>query len=516
MVAAGHPQTAEVGAAVLREGGNAADAAIAAVCASFVAESPLTGFGAGGFMLVHRDGESSLLDFFVETPGRDSDGVRAELIPVDILFDGTIQTFNTGAASCGVPGTPAGLAEAITTFGTLDLAEVVAPAARMAREGVAVTPGQAYLHEVLEPILTATPEAQELYAPHGRLLRAGDRFRWIELADTLARYGAEGSGLFADGDVGRALSAWVLQRGGEVGVADLQAYRPIARDPVRARFAGREILTNAPPSSGGILIAFALELLERVGGHGIAELVGVMEEANASRHDEFHRSLYDPAFARWYLESGRLDAAADRVRARLRTGAPPLARSAGPGDQLGSTTHIAVVDADGMAVSVTCSNGSGSAVVVPGTGVHMNNMLGEEDLSPHGFHTLPAGVRMTSMMAPTLILRDGAVEAALGSAGSNRLRSAIVQTACHMVIDGLSPQQAIDAGRVHTEAGVVHAEPGVDPSGLAAVEARGFEINRWQRRNLFFGGAQAVRRKADGSKLQGGGDPRRGGAAETA
>ena len=180
-----------------------------------------------------------------------------------------------------------------------------------------------------------------------------------------------------------------------------------------------------------------------------------------------------------------------------------------PGRALGSTTHIAALDRDGWACSVTCSAGSASGVIVPGTGVHLNNMLGEQDLNPLGFHRHPPGRRMPSMMAPTVVLRDGQPELAVGSAGSNRIRSAILQTIIRSIDDGMAAQAAIDAPRVHYEDGVVYTEPGVDATAL---QAAGRRLAPFRERNLFFGGAQAVARDADGT-FSGGGDPRRGGAA---
>src|SRR3954451_2170076 len=177
-VAAGHPLTAEAGARMLREGGNAIDAAISAVLTSFVTESPLTGLGAGGFLLVHTGDEDVLVDFFVEMPGLGGIERRSELVPVEIRFDGNPQIFNIGAASCGVPGTGAGLWDVLDRFGSVSMAELVATPARLARDGVAVVAEQAYLHELLTPVLTEYPESAALYAPGGRVLAEGDVFRF--------------------------------------------------------------------------------------------------------------------------------------------------------------------------------------------------------------------------------------------------------------------------------------------------------------------------------------------------
>jgi gamma-glutamyltranspeptidase/glutathione hydrolase len=466
-VAAGHPLTAEAGVQALREGGNAVDAAVCAALASFAVESPLTGFGAGGFMMVHDGSETTLLDFFVAAPGRGGVERAAELVPVQVHFDvETVQTFYVGPVSCGVPGTAVGLAQALRRFGTMPLAELVKPGVGLAREGAPVNPEQAYILDILEPIHARLPGTRELYAPEGRTLREGELFRFAALAEALERFGVEGAEPFCRGDLAEALSAYVVERGGTLGPADFAAYEVIEREPIRAGFRGTEVLTNPPPSSGGTLIAYCLGLLERSGeSSGPEQLVAAMEAANAAR-----------------------------------------------GDLLGSTTHISALDRNGMCANVTCSNGSGSGVLVPGTGVILNNMLGEEDLNPHGFHTIPPGRRVTSMMAPTVVLRDGEIELGLGSAGSNRIRSAILQTIVRAVEQGMGADEAVRAPRLHFEDGVVQAEPGIDEEALARIEARGTPVLRRPQINLFFGGTQAVARERDGGRLSGGGDPRRGGS----
>jgi len=269
------------------------------------------------------------------------------------------------------------------------------------------------------------------------------------------------------------------------------------------------VLTNPPPSSGGSLIAFALELLDRLGAYGTTELIAVMAEAQAARTPDFIEGLNTDGFAASFLDPAGLDAAA----ARIRSGVPPPGAGGGAAiDRLGSTTHLTAVDSQGRCASLTCSNGTGSGLIVPGTGVHLNNMLGEQDLNPLGFHRLPAGSRMPSMMSPTVLLRDGELEAGLGSAGSNRIRSAVTQTILRLVVDGLDAQAAIDAPRAHFEAGTIHAEPGVDDAALDAFVSRGLAVQRWDAANLFFGGVQAVARDVVDGGLSAGCDSRRGGA----
>jgi gamma-glutamyltranspeptidase / glutathione hydrolase len=485
VIAAGHPLTARTGADVLREGGNAVDAAIGGILASFACEPLLTALGAGGYMLVVPPGrEPLLLDFFVEASGRGADvGARAELVPISVSFGDAIQVFNIGAASVGAYGLPAGLCAASERFGRVALSELVMPAAALARAGVPLNVPQAYVVEILGDIVTATPECAALFAPEGKLLGAGDKIRQPELADALERLGGDGADPFYTGDIASAIVGWVADRGGMLTDEDLASYRVVDRKPVRVSYRGREVLTNPPPSAGGTLIARALSLLEADRRAPDNErVVEVMEFTQSERTLEFIEGLDDPEFAERFL------------------------RGRGP---LGSTTHIAVLDRDGWACSVTCSNGSCSGIVVPGTGVHLNNMLGEQDLNPLGFHRYPPGRRLPSMMAPTVVLRDGTPELVLGSAGSNRIRSAILQTVIRVVDDGLRAGDAVEGARVHFEDGVVYAEPGIDTSAL---EQAGRAIGRFRERNLFFGGVQAVERDASGV-FWGGGDPRRGGAA---
>jgi gamma-glutamyltranspeptidase/glutathione hydrolase len=520
VVAAGHPLTAEAGAQVLREGGNAFDAAICAVMASLAVESMLTALGAGGFLLAHTaDGDDHLLDFFVEVGGRGIDpSARGELVAVEVLFDETPQVFNIGPASCGVPGVPAGLAEAAKRFCTIPLSELAKPAIRHAREGVRVSSMQDYMHRVLEPVLTHYEETRVLYAPGGRLLREGDVFRLPDLADALERIGAEGPGWIYHGSDCERVCDWVRERGGALHPDDFAAYRVIERGPVEAVYRGRKVLTNAPPSSGGILIAYALDLLEHSGDppplsdpDGLSLLAEVMDETQRVRGGDFHDRLHEDGFAERFLSGPHLEEARARIGRRIKAHGdyrPPDAGSA-----LGSTTHIAVLDADGNAASVTCSNGTGSGVMPPSSGLHLNNMLGEEDLNPLGFHRQQPGMRVTSMMAPTVVLRDGEVELALGSAGSNRLRSAIMQVIRYVVDYDLGVREAVGHGRMHYEGGVLHVEDGFDQAALDELERRGYRLLRWKGVNLFFGGAQAVYREAATGALSGGGDPRRDGAA---
>src|SRR2546421_2291005 len=232
VVAAGHPLTAQAGAAVLRDGGNAVDAAVGAMLMSFVTEPLLTGLGAGGYMLVAGAGqEPALLDFFVQAPTRKGDGTEAELRGIDVSFGDAVQVFHIGPASCGVYGTPAGVCEAARRWGTAPLDELAAPAARLARAGVMLNAGQAYVAEILADLLTSTPECAALWAPEGRILREGEVLRNPELGDALERLAQDGEQAFYRGDIAKAVCDWLRAHGGSLTCEDLAGYSAIERQP---------------------------------------------------------------------------------------------------------------------------------------------------------------------------------------------------------------------------------------------------------------------------------------------
>ena len=509
-VAAGHQLTAAAGAEMLRQGGNAFDAAIAAAFTACVTESALTSLGGGGFLLAHTAAGGNLLfDFFCQTPAAKAEAV--DFFPIQANFGDTVQEFHVGMGSMAVPGTVVGLVEIHQQLGRLPLATVVAPAQHWASQGTVIEPFRAYCFRILEPILTATAAAAALYAPGGRLLQAGDRFYLPEFASLLTELVETGADLFYQGRLAQQLAADCAEQGGYLRLQDLQDYRVIQRPPLAVPYGAHLLLTNPPPSSGGALIAFALDLLASVAPqrleHGspdhLAALVEVMRLTNLARQDGYDHHLYQPDIAQRFL--GDDHSAPYRQRLHTALGAQGV-------NKWGSTTHISAIDAEGNAVSMTTSNGEGSAYVLPGTGVMINNMLGEEDLNPQGFHQWPANQRISSMMAPTIVLTDGKPRLVLGSGGSNRIRTAILQVVSNVLDFGLDLETAVHAPRIHWERGALHLEPGYHrPSLEAAGLGQGQDCTWWEQANMFFGGVHAVAVDGDGH-FSGVGDRRRNGA----
>ena len=392
-------------------------------------------------------------------------------------------------------------------YGSLPWSRLFGPAVALARDGVELTPQQAYLHAILDLILRHSPEGRAIYGEDERM-RAGDRVVMHDLARTLELLAAGGARELYEGELGRELVRYLGDNGGLITQDDLAEYRVIWRRPIRVSYTGREFVSNPPPSSGGVLVGYGLSLLDRLGADGrpgsaeaIEPLVEVMREQSRAREGRFIGDLYRGGLAgRLYSEQNMVEALrriAEREGvAREPTGAP-------------GTTHISVVDEQGNAASLTASTGAGSGVIVPGTGIHMNNMLGEYDLNPPGRRLQP-GTRLTSMMAPSLVLENGRPRLVVGSAGSIRLRGAILQIVVNVARHGLPVEEAIEAPRVHFQDGHVHCEGGHDQAELDRLQERGYELIRWRKRNLYFGGASAVERLEDGS-LAAAGDPRRGG-----
>ena len=500
-VAAGHPATAEAAAWALEEGGNAFDAAMAGLCAACVAEPVLTSLGGGGFLLAHQGGRrNTLYDFFVQTPLSKCSESELDFYPILADFGATQQEFHIGMGSVATPGTIKGLFLIHRELGSLPMREIVQPAVDYARNGMVLNRLQAYIFSIVAPIYLSTRGARRLYSSSqvdNSLMVEGENFRQPELADALELLSTEGERLFYQGEMGAELIAACESGGGYLKKADLDDYRVVKREPLGYRYLNARILSNPLPSSGGSLIRFAHALLESKdqGEFGSAQhlklLSAVMEQTNLAR-----------------MESGQT--ASGDAGELLHPETISRFRSALSGHPVNShgTTHISVVDGQGNAASLTLSNGEGSGYVLPGTGIMLNNMLGEEDLNPDGFHRWDTGVRVSSMMAPTLVIDQQRV-IAIGSGGSNRLRTAILQTLNNLYCFGMDVREAVDSPRLHVEKDLLSIEPGFPKSAVDELCSGYPDHHCWSEKNLFFGGTHTVIH--DGRGFSGAGDPRRDG-----
>ncbi len=524
-IAAGHQLSARAGAEVLADGGNAIDAAVAAVFAACTCEPTLTGPGGAGFATLQlASGEQLVMDFFAAVPGLDRTVDSASgPVSVDVMFGATSQTFHVGPQSVAVPGMVAGVFAMHERYGRLPMSRVMEPGIELARRGIDLSPEQAYCHHLLENIVTRRSRGRAVFSPNGPMLGAGEHFMQPELADTLELLSVYGADALYRGDLARELVAWSDANDGLLSRTDLEQYRVIDRAPVHTRWRTIEGISTPPPSSGGALVAYALRVLDQARGEehvdpgsarGMELLVSAMAAANGARGAVFDHHLYDGDLEQWLMGPEMLDLGAQFVAQGIKPG------TSYPSSRLGSTTHVSVIDSDGNAVAMTTSTGCGSGEFVGGTGIHLNNMLGEEDLVPVE-RTLHPGARLTSMMAPTILTLDGRPVFATGSAGSSRLRSAIVQTfvraleSRHAHNSGSLHErlrQAVDAARVHVEGETVHVEPGLEAAALSHLNQAGYHLNMWPSTNMYFGGVNMVGWDPE-LGFAAAGDPRRGGGA---
>jgi gamma-glutamyltranspeptidase/glutathione hydrolase len=496
VVAAGHELTVSAAAEILEDGGNAFDAALAGAFMSFVAEPVFTAPGGGGFLMARRAGraEAALFDFFVETPlKRRSEGVA--FYPIDADFGPATQEFHIGLGSSATPGMIPGLFAIHEALGSLPVKRLVEPAARAARTGFPLTAFQAYLFTVIAPILKASPGVERIFAPGGELMKEGETFRNEDLAECLEWAAEDGARLFADGDVGQAIVAESASGGGHLLPDDLKSYRVALREPLDWRHQGAIVALNPPPAASGALIAFGLAYLEAISDRGPVDACALGQAMEASNQA---RGAYGESLAE-QLANGSL------LKGLREAQSHPSAYR--------GTTHVSVIDAAGNAAAISMSNGEGNGFIVGNFGFMLNNMLGEEDLASGNLEAWQPGTRLSSMMAPTLILGADGTITALGTGGSNRIRSAIFQVATNLLDRGMSLEEAVEAPRLHVERdGRVSFEPGLTDEALSAFLALGDQARAWPDRNLFFGGVHAARRHGDGG-MEGAGDPRRGGRA---
>ena len=513
-VAAGHPETAGAAAAVLRDGGNAFDAALAAMCVACVAEPVLASLGGGGFMMAQRAGEApTLYDFFPQTPKNSRPAADIDFFPITADFGPAQQEFHIGMGSMATPGMARGISKIQKDLGSMPLDRIVESACALARNGVKVNALQAYVFGVVEVIYTHNADCLRAYGSAQnpeKTVRAGENLAFPEMADTFDALAREGDDVFYRGDIAAALVADSRTRGGLLEAADLQAYRVERRRPLETDFSGATIYANPPPSVGGLLIAFGLELLRNGAFDGlefgspghIEHLARVMAATQTARvENKLHKMAAETAAVE-FLNPELIDAYRRDV-----FGHPAATRG---------TTHISVIDAAGNAAGVTVTNGEGAAYIIPGTGVMMNNMLGEEDINPQGFHHWPSDVRLSSMMAPSIVRhRDGWAQV-MGSGGSNRIRTAMLQVMVNQLAFGMDPERAVTAPRLHVEGDLASVEAGFSAKAMQALETVCPRVERWDEINFFFGGAHCVRFDPRSGDFDGVGDSRRGGVFVTA
>lgn len=501
VAASGSVEVSQTAVEILKAGGNAFDAVLAALCTATVAEPLLASLGGGGFLLaMPGSGPPLVYDFFCQTPARRRPEKELDFYPIMADFGTAKQEFHIGMGAMAVPGVVAGIFEIHHDLGRMPIDEVLAPAVELARSGVEVNGFSHYIIRILQPIVEATRHSFALYESPGnpgQLIREGEQLVNPDVADTLEALARFGPDLFYRGDWAGQLVRDCRHDGGQLTAGDLGAYRVVRREPVRFRYRDTECFIN--PSPGGCLVAFALKLLrdwlppgaEFGSPEHVMGLVRSMRAVNLARDEcrlepGLEKLLDDETVNRWWQSL--------QAHSMFSRG----------------TTHISVADAQGNLASLSVSNGEGCSYVLPGTGIMLNNMLGEEDLNPGGFHQWKEGCRLASMMSPVVAERADGSRLALGSGGSNRIRSAITQVLVNLLDFELGLEKAVSAPRIHLENDMLSIEEGFSRKAMRALQEAAPEIHQWAAKNLFFGGAHIAAAGPDGH-FDGAGDPRRGG-----
>ena len=490
-IASSTKMAADAGAEAAREGGNAVDAAIAAAWAAAIAEPGICAPGCGGFVTIWAPGDDPVtIDGYIEMPGRgvprDRFGSGTEEVHME--YGGGV-TLHVGYGSVGTPGGPAALSEASQRFGRIPWRVLLEPAIELARHGFPLTaPSRHYLEYSAEPVFGWHPDSREpLHREDGSLKAEGETIRIEHLADSLERLAKHGAADFYTGEIGRAIAADMQANGGLLTAEDLAAYEAIVRPALTGSVDGWALATNPPPAIGGVTLGAMLGLMAgRPRGawtvDDVAHLVDVQARVLGFRRE--HVDLREDVVA-----------AIEELRAAF----------ASP-----STVHTSAVDADGLGCAITLSAGYGSGVMVPGTGLWLNNCLGEIELNRRGLHAWPVGARLVSNMAPCVARSPDGEVLAIGSPGADRITTAILQVFANHVSAGMPLQEAVEHPRVHvesTDAGPrVAAEPGVPDASGGDMAWRWFDA-----RSMYFGGVGVTCWSAEGG-LVAAADPRRAGA----
>jgi gamma-glutamyltranspeptidase/glutathione hydrolase len=501
IISTGSKEATQAGVEILKAGGNAFDAAVAAVFTSMTSEFALTGAGGGGAMMIRKpDFDPVLYDFFVDTPPR-TGKKELDFFGVEVDFGDSTQTFHIGKGSAAVPGTLLGLVIVQEQFGVLPLPVVMEPAIKLAQEGYVLNKKQAYIFKILEPIFTHTKTGRDLFCSNGKMLSEGHRFVNSDFAEFLKRVSWEGATSFYLGEYAE-LIAQTFGKEGLLNEKSMSLYHVSVRKPVMTKFMGTQVYSNPAPSAGGTLIIFLLRLLEegKLKDLNMGHIIQAMAVTNSARKEvcinpnkeyQIEQLLEDEIF------NGNLEKFLSKC-----TESDNNFTISGRGE----TTHVSVIDKDMNCASVTTTNGEGCGYILPGTGIMLNNMLGEEDLNPLGFHQWRHPMRLPTMVSPTIIMKDNQPFIILGSGGSNRIRSAIVQVILNYMVKGIGLDEAIISSRIHLEGKTLYYEPGLD--FLTADLPEDITLHPFEEKNLFFGGVNAV------TLTEGASDIRRGGTFE--
>ncbi|WP_370891549.1 gamma-glutamyltransferase [Janibacter sp. GXQ6167] len=503
-IAAPNRAAADAATRIARSGGNAVDIALAAMCVAMTTEPGIVSSMGGAFLTVWPDdGPAEVIDGNVQMAGkgRPASAFGSGLREVRTTYGGGLTLF-AGHGSVAVPGAWAGMGRAHERHGSLPWAEVIAPAIDVARAGFVVgTAAASYLNLVGESIFGWDEGSRARLHVDSRVIRAGEVVVDEELAQTYEHIASEGWRTAYTGELARALVADMDARGGLVSHEDLAEYEPVVREALPIDLGEWQLATNPPPSVGGPMLALMLTALAARERRDWADIIDIQRAVLTYRASE-HDLSADLEEAGWAA-----------LRRAQRYGLDGLPTSP-------NTANVSVVDSGGMACAITASSGYGSGAIVPGTGLALNNALGELELNRLGVHALAPGTPLASNMAPTVGRAPQGRRLAIGSPGADRITTALMQVVNQGCLHGQDLQTSVDAPRVHIKAsGAPDGGPVVehesDPAIEIAVARSGLPGHDHGARSMYFGGVGAAYRRED-AVLISAGDPRRDSVAVVA
>lgn len=485
-IAAGHERTAQAASEILKLGGNAIDAAIAALMMTWVAEPCLSSAGGGGFALVRTtNGDAKVFDFFCQTPKKRRPMSEVDFFPVIVNFGDAQETFHVGKGATAMPGAVAGIFALHQQHGSLPMHVLAQPAILAAKEGMPVKDFQRFSFQLLAPILKLSKHGEALYFQNDQIIPVGTILKLPQLADYLDYLSREGKNAFYQGEIAQQIVQDYQEKGGLLTSEDFANYEVNIRQPLHFIYRDQTILTTPEPSIGGMLVQLVL-------GH-------LSKEKN---FPDYRSAAYIASLHAAFSNVNTIGKTPEKLRAALQYWQQQT---------WGSTTHFSIADRRGNIVSLTTSNGEGCGYFVKGTDIQLNNMLGEAALMPNGFHTWQENARLNSMMTPTIVLdKNLHPSAALGTGGASRIAFTISQI-LHLLIDHkLTLNEAIEASRVHLEHNTFHIEAGF--GDLPPAHQFTQQVKYWHQRSLFFGGIHAIQKQEKNWYAVG--DARREGAVE--
>lgn len=520
VVSAGRAEAADIGRAILEQGGNAIDAAVAVAFAMGVCEPNASGIGGGGFMLLRdgRTGKCVFLDFRENAPAA---ATPAMYTPKEPGSNEDVDLSNVyGGKSVAVPGDVAGLLYALEHYGTMTPKQVISPAAELAREGFVVTP---LLHEDMAehaPQLKQYGDGWKIYLQEGQPYPVGSILRNPALADTLDKIAQGGKDAFYKGEIADKMVAQVQKDGGVLTHADLEGFTVRVLEPVRATYRGYELISSPPPSSGGTHVAQILNVLENFDVSALkvnsVEYLHLFSEVFKMCYADRAAYMGDPNFVKVPLK-GLLSK--DYAKELARRVNPECAQKPTPGDpwkqESISTTHFSIADSQGnlVAVTRTINHFFGSSVVPEGTGFLLNDEMEDFSLDPASKNAVTGGKVPLSCMSPTFLLKDGKPFAVLGSPGGIRIISSVVQVISKMIDHGMSLEEAIASPRIgDDQTDLLIYESRIAPETIERLGQMGHPVQAYDGWHRIMGSVNGCAILEDGT-LEGAADPRRDGLA---